>query len=332
MLERVVAAALAALLLFAPQGAAAAADLDGVREQRRETRRELRRLLAEIESVTGAMEEGDQELARLTAQQRRLAEEQAAHDRDVRTMVRAAVMRGGLPGDLAVLAADGPAQAVDRAQILALVARRDTAAVETTAAASRRRARMAELVDTRMDDLRSLRSRQRRASQRVTERLDRLADLERRLARQARRRQAAAGRTAVSGGYACIQATPYSFIDSWGAARSGGRAHEGTDVMAPYGNAVYAFTSGRISQLSTGGLGGITLWLRGNDGTSYYYAHLSAYAPGISEGSAVEAGQLIARNGNTGNAVGTPPHVHFEAHPGGGGPVNPYTMLRSACP
>lgn len=102
--------------------------------------------------------------------------------------------------------------------------------------------------------------------------------------------------------------------------------------MASYGNEVYAFTAGSISQMSTGGLGGITLWLQGNDGTSYYYAHLSGYAGALTEGTAVKAGQLIAFNGDSGNAAGTPPHVHFEAHPGGGGAVNPYAMLRAACP
>ena len=97
--------------------------------------------------------------------------------------------------------------------------------------------------------------------------------------------------------------------------------------MAACGAPVVAVTGGVISNLSAGGNGGIMLYLRARNGDVFFYAHLRGYAGGISSGSGVDAGELIAYNGNTGNARGGPCHVHFEWHPGGGGPVNPYPLL-----
>jgi murein DD-endopeptidase MepM/ murein hydrolase activator NlpD len=127
----------------------------------------------------------------------------------------------------------------------------------------------------------------------------------------------------------CPQSPPYSFTDTWGAPRSGGRTHKGTDIMAAYGNKVHAYVDGVISRQSTNSLGGTTLYLQGDDGNEYYYAHLSRYASRA--GQRVKAGELIAYNGNTGDARFTAPHVHFEVHPGGGTPVNPYPYVKAAC-
>jgi hypothetical protein len=114
------------------------------------------------------------------------------------------------------------------------------------------------------------------------------------------------------------------FIDSYGAPRSGGRAHEGVDVLADEGNKVYAVDDGVLTKQyidAPGSLSGNGWRLTRADGTYFFYAHLSAFAPGLSVGSKVAAGQIIGLVGMTGNA-GTP-HVHFEVHPGGGAPINP---------
>ena len=127
----------------------------------------------------------------------------------------------------------------------------------------------------------------------------------------------------------CPVSKPFSFIDSWGAPRSGGRSHKGTDIMNPMGNQVHAIVDGVISRQSSSSLGGISLYLQGDDGNEYYYAHLSKYASRA--GQRVKAGELIAYNGATGNAAWSGPHVHFEVHPGGGGAINPYPIVKAAC-
>ena len=122
---------------------------------------------------------------------------------------------------------------------------------------------------------------------------------------------------------------PSAFANTWGAPRSGGRRHKGTDVMAPCGVPVLAVTNGSISDLGSGGNGGIMLYLRATNGDVFFYAHLKGYASGISVGRRVSVGETVGYNGNSGNARGGPCHVHFEWHPGGGSPVNPYPLLAS---
>jgi len=123
---------------------------------------------------------------------------------------------------------------------------------------------------------------------------------------------------------------PHSYTDTWGAPRSGGRTHKGTDILAPRGTPVVACVSGVIARTNPWdtGLGGITIWLRGDNGYSYYYAHLDGIASGIKPGVRVKAGQLLGWVGDTGNADGCY-HLHFEMHPGGGAAVNPYATLRA---
>jgi murein DD-endopeptidase MepM/ murein hydrolase activator NlpD len=129
----------------------------------------------------------------------------------------------------------------------------------------------------------------------------------------------------VSGGFQC-PVPGSAFSDSFGAPRSGGRAHQGVDMMAGYGTAIYAVVSGSVSH-SSSGLGGNQIWLAGSDGNKYFYAHLQAYVGGAGP---VNAGDQIGRVGDSGNARGTP-HLHFEIHPGGGAAVDPYPTVRAHC-
>jgi len=118
------------------------------------------------------------------------------------------------------------------------------------------------------------------------------------------------------------------FGDTWHDPRSGGRKHEGTDLIGAAGLAIYAVANGTITRTYEGlALGGKSLRLTAPDGTYYFYAHLDSFAPGIGAGVAVRAGQVIGYNGATGNAH--EPHLHFEIHPGGGAAVNPYPYLKA---
>ncbi len=132
-------------------------------------------------------------------------------------------------------------------------------------------------------------------------------------------------------GRVCPVDGPTAFSDTWGAARSGGRKHEGVDMISPRHTPLVAIESGKIKKLGNGGLGGITVWLRGDGGDEYYYAHLEGWAEGLKVGERLEAGELLGYVGNSGNARYTVTHVHFEYHPGGGKAVNPYPLAAELC-
>jgi murein DD-endopeptidase MepM/ murein hydrolase activator NlpD len=124
---------------------------------------------------------------------------------------------------------------------------------------------------------------------------------------------------------ACPVAGPVEFIDSWGFRRSGGRRHQGTDMLAPTGTPAVAPVSGVVTHRSNR-TGGLSYHLVGDDGAYYYGTHLSAYGAS----GPVSAGTVIGYVGDSGNARGSRPHLHFEVHPSGSA-VNPFPLLRSTC-
>ena len=121
-----------------------------------------------------------------------------------------------------------------------------------------------------------------------------------------------------------------SFGDTYGAPRGSVRFHEGVDIIAKSGQWVYAVTDGTLTKQynnSPGSLSGNGWRLTAAGGTYFFYAHLSAFAPGLAVGSAVKAGQIIGQIGMTGNAP--IPHLHFEIHPGGGASINPTAVVKA---
>jgi murein DD-endopeptidase MepM/ murein hydrolase activator NlpD len=125
---------------------------------------------------------------------------------------------------------------------------------------------------------------------------------------------------------------PVDLDDSWHAPRDGGaRQHKGIDIFAHRGTEVVAVADGIVSYIGDQPLGGHCLWLTTESGTSFYYAHLDRWAPGIYEGMEVQSGELLGYVGNTGNAVSTPPHLHFQISQNDEA-INPYPVLSHAVP
>lgn len=319
---------LLAVLVPATAPRLTAQDLEEVEREVEQLEGELQATTQRFEDVRAQVESTEAELAELEARATEL--EQQAADAEVALAERAreAFKFGGDPVLSSFLSSDGVEGAIERTQFLNLVSGRDRVELEQALALRTQLEQTEQLIADRAAELADLEA--QLADQRaiLDEQLGaRTAvrdDLRARAARQKR-----IDNNVQQGVYACIHDSN-SFVDSWGAARSGGRAHKGTDVMAPYNVPVYAFTNGVITRMNSGNLGGIQLYMMGDDGNEYFYAHLAGYADSSYVGKRVEAGELIAHNGDTGNARGTP-HVHFELHPGGGSAINPYQYLRAAC-
>jgi hypothetical protein len=122
----------------------------------------------------------------------------------------------------------------------------------------------------------------------------------------------------------------YNFTDTFGAYRAdtpGG--HQGADIFATWGSVVVAVQDGTITGVSLTPIGGNNIHLTTSRGDYFYYAHLSRFATGLAQGQHVVAGQTIGYVGDTGDAKGTPPHLHFEIHPSGGPAVDPTVYLNA---
>ena len=113
--------------------------------------------------------------------------------------------------------------------------------------------------------------------------------------------------------------------DTWGGARSAGRSHEGIDIFAKRNAPIQATTHGVITRIGDDRLGGRVVVIIGPGGAGHYYAHLEDYAD-INVNDWVEAGDIIGYVGVSGNAKGTPPHVHYGIYINGDA-VNPYPLL-----
>lgn len=323
---------LAAVAVVAWIGAplVAAQDLDAVREEVATLEDRVRSSTAAYEDAWARAEEARTELAAIEVRGEALAEEAEDARQLLLHRARRVYMRGAHSTLTLLFSAGGPDGVAERAGLVAMLTSRDRTRLETLRALRR------QLHQTRLlqaDEAAELAALEAEMEEHVADLggdLEAarvlLADLE---TRAARRREISRGDQ--QGTYACIFDRPFTFRDTWGAPRSGGRRHKGTDVYSYHGAPVYAFTSGRIQRTSNSGLGGIGLYLAGDDGNLYYHAHLDRIADGVQVGQRVEAGELVAHNGDSGNARGGPSHVHYQMHPGGGAPVNPYPWLAAAC-
>ena len=311
------------------------ADLDASSKRVEQLRAEEFRLRTRISDIGKNRDELDEENYQLT--------------KDVVARAQELYMSGGAGAVEALLAADDFSEFADRAEMLSRVAEEES---DVFVALQRNNAELEQLEKQLAADSKALASTLEELEEENAELQNKLAsvtdeykDLKAEIERErAAAAAAAAAQSTSSGGggapaptvsvptvstngKACPVAGPVSFIDSWGYPRSGGRSHEGVDMMADYGTPVVAITSGTITYSGYGGSAGNWQILSGSDGNAYWYMHNQQ---NIVNGGSVRAGQQIATVGDTGNATGIP-HLHFEYHPGGGGAVNPYPLVASLC-
>ncbi|PPU66537.1 M23 family peptidase [Xanthomonas pisi] len=119
--------------------------------------------------------------------------------------------------------------------------------------------------------------------------------------------------------------------DTFGAPRGRDRSHAGVDIFAPRGTPVVAATRGVVSAIRDAGLGGKQVWVLGPAMERHYYAHLDDWAAGLAVGDIVEPGTALGMVGTTGNARGTPPHLHYGVY-GRNGAYDPLPLLRKTAP
>jgi murein DD-endopeptidase MepM/ murein hydrolase activator NlpD len=139
----------------------------------------------------------------------------------------------------------------------------------------------------------------------------------------------------TAGGYVFPVYGNASYVDTFGAERGDIASgwHHGTDIFGQLGQPLLAVADGTVFSVGWNKIGGNRLWLRDGAGNEFYYAHLSAFSTLAANGAHVAAGDVIGFMGTSGDAAGTPPHLHFEIHPVGllyldyDGAVNPTTYL-----
>lgn len=337
MSRRAVLTALVAVLLVVEPLPAVGVTQDQLRGEIQDAEREVEDLdqrldtaVERYEDTWARIEETTVELEelRLRAGDLEAAAQDAAHLLSERA--REVFKQGSTATFETLLSSGGPQEAVERAAMISTLQLREGTRLEDAVASRVALDQTLVLLADREQRLDELQADLDLQSRELTAALSQ-AEVRASSLRTMLDRQVTIDRGVQQGVYACIFDSAVRFRDTWGAPRSGGRRHKGTDVFAPYRHPVYAFTYGTVTRVSYSGLGGLGLYLRGDDGNRYYYAHLDSVEADGQAGRRVAPGQLIARNGSTGNASASAPHVHFEIHPGGGGAINPYQWLAAAC-
>jgi murein DD-endopeptidase MepM/ murein hydrolase activator NlpD len=119
----------------------------------------------------------------------------------------------------------------------------------------------------------------------------------------------------ATGGYVFPVFGHVSFGDSYGSFRADVSYHHGDDIFGKLGQPIVAVATGTVFSVGWNKIGGNRLWLLDDQGNQFYYAHLSAFSTAATDGARVKRGEVIGFMGDTGDAEGTPYHLHFEIHP-----------------
>jgi murein DD-endopeptidase MepM/ murein hydrolase activator NlpD len=335
-----VAAAVLMLLGSLPAGAQSTAQrLDATRQRAQRVKSQYERIAQAYADQQIAISRTTTSIERTNSDIQRAAAEKKALQSQLRKRVRVAYQMGGL-GMFDLLM---NAKSFDEFTVRYSALRRQSLADEELILQLRRKNAELQAKEKQLRGQRAVHTSEARAlreqARQLTVSFSEAQELVRDLQGQLRAEQIAqlfrVGRRGSGGGGsvpmdACPVQGPHVVNNDYGAPRGGGsRSHQGNDIMAPMGAPVVAAVNGVVRQ-RTGGLGGLAYHLQGSSAL-FYYAHLNDFvAP---DGARVSAGQLIGHNGNTGDASGGAPHVHFEIHPGSGygSTIDPNASLMQVC-
>jgi murein DD-endopeptidase MepM/ murein hydrolase activator NlpD len=331
-LLRILTVVVTCLGLASPAGAARRGDSP----TRRELQRRADAAASRFERAEVALERLADDIARL---ERRIGDGEAEmaplRAKITRRAVALYTSDRGLDAFSGISTGDDLVESARGAKLASSASARDYAAIRKIGAAARELGRRRdELGDRRADQQRladELAGEKKNIELALAHMVRRERALQSRLIARASRSErtplpnAPTGPIPVVTDFICPIRGPLTFTDSWGAPRSGGRRHAGADLMNPHGTPNVAVVSGSFETRHSGA-GGLTIYLHGDDGHTYYYAHLSKV---VGPDRRVARGEVVALTGATGNARA--PHTHFEFHPNGGAAVNPYPLVRAYC-
>ena len=335
------------------------AQVDEARRALDDAKSERSFVLSELDAAVAEYQAVNAELADLTYKVTQLFDRIQSYEVEAKELrdlsydrAREAYMSSG-SGSLFdfLFEADNFSDLITSQEVLDRAASRDVEVADQLVATQREMERLRETLEEDQDRVADLRER----AEELVDRLDQLyvsanaevqdADSEYRAAVTAleneRRRQRLAELARLTGaaagvdiealpGFICPVQGGAQFINDWGFPRSGGRRHKGNDMFAPRGTNLVAVANGEV-RLNNSRLGGVSVWLYSDYGAHFYYAHLDGYPSGLSTGDSVSTGQVVGYVGDSGNARGGTPHLHFQIHPGGGSPVNPFPANVAAC-
>jgi murein DD-endopeptidase MepM/ murein hydrolase activator NlpD len=321
------AAALTAIPAWAQES-----KLDAARNRLESARSELTRVTGLWQETESRLAQAQDAAADARAEIEGLEGQLAGIQRSLNDRVAAAFMSGGSFSIGALLTSDSIQDAADRLQYTQSVVQGDADLATRVAVMAeelrRQETRLRSAARQEAEAAADLESQREQIGAKVQQLNDVVQELEAELEAADQRELSLGGGVSITGTGAiqtCPVAGPSSFVDSFGWPRSGGRSHQGTDMIAAYGTPIVAVAPGnaRDASNSTGGIAVVVEHDSGGDWT--YYAHMSS----LGTLGRVSAGTVIGYVGATGNTGVN--HLHFEYHPSGGAAVNPYAALVAVC-
>ena len=332
------ATVLVALAFGLPAEAAPSAAKPPSKKEMEAAQKKANAAAARLAKARAALIKEEREITRLEAQTAQTKQIVSSLEGQVRELAVAQYVQGGRQDSW--MGGGDPGQAARGRAMLRFVSLGRTDSVDGYRVARSDLEETTSILNERLGRQRQVVADLRKEEAKVSAELKRLAAAQKayeaRLAAQRSAAQRARGQRASRGGVTGVIATgewicpvqgPRAFSNDFGDPRSGGRTHQGNDIMSPRGTPVVASVAGTVKGHNSS-LGGISYYLKGVDGNTYFGTHLDRLSGASGR---VEAGTVVGYVGSTGNASDSAPHLHFEIHPGGGRAVNPFATLSKYC-